>query len=200
MSQPQSVDEFKQRIDQFLEPIIEAKATLDSHDHIVAGLTEDRDAAAYRLQYQISTVVHEKVFTKEFLESKGYKQAVGRKAVKVDVEPADVPFESLGEYINTTFSLLENHKRALDNAVHDMEEEQAERDVHYRGYADAVYAALDSKLLSRAQLSAFGFPVPPKSATSPAQPEAEAHEDEQQGGVTQEAQQPGEDHQDHAEQ
>lgn len=168
MTHPQSVDEFKNRIDHYLDPVFRTKAQLDEFDEQVAQRTEESDRAFYELQRAISTVVKEKVFTKEFLAAKGYKQASGRQAVKVDVDEINVPFNEIGNYINTTFQNLQSLKEQVDTASNNVESMQETRDALYREYADAVHAAIDSKAVSRPQLTSFGFSIPSKSATSKA--------------------------------
>ena len=172
MTHVQSVDDFKNRIDHYLDPVFRTKAQLDEFDEQVAQRTEENDQASHELQKAISTVIKEKVFTKEFLAAKGYKQAAGRQAVKVDVEEVNVPFTEIGNYINNTFQNLQNLKEHVDSTSHNVEAMQETRSALYREYADAVHAAIDSKAVSRPQLTSFGFSIPAKSATTKAQEEA----------------------------
>lgn len=174
MTQPQSVDAFKDRLDHYLNPVFEAKTRLQAYDSQVEDATEIYDNAYHELQASISTVVKEKVFTKEFLASKGFKQTSGRQAVKVDVEERDVPFNEMGEYINSTFQTLQQLNARVEEARSEVDSMRSNRDVLYQQYADVVYDALDSKAVSRPQLTSFGVSVPPKSATSKARNESEA--------------------------
>lgn len=180
MAHVQSVDDFKNRIDHYLDPVFRAKAQLDEFDEQVAQKTEENDQASHELQKAISTVIKEKVFTKEFLASKGYKQAVGRQAVKVDVEEINVPFSEIGNYINNTFQNLQNLKEHVESTGHNVESLQDTRSALYREYADTVHAALESKAVSRPQLTSFGFSIPAKSATTKAQQENENHDAEEE--------------------
>lgn len=178
MTQPQSVDAFKDKLDRYLNPVFESKAQLQEFDSQVEEATDAYDNVAHDLQRAISTVVKEKVFTKEFLASKGFKQATGRQAVKVDVEEKNVPFNEMGDYINTTFQNLQQLGAKVEEASTRVESMQDTRDALYQKYADVVHAALESKAVSRPQLTSFGISVPPKSATTKAKNQTEERQAE----------------------
>lgn len=159
-----SITDFQNELEQALRPVQGANDALANYDALIRDENEKLDAARNAYQEAISVVLAEKVFTREFLEDKGYVKAAGKHSVAVaDVEVKHVSFDHLGEYINDVFSRLASLKDAYDKQEKAVESVESQRDEYYVNYARQIHTALDSGIVARSQLKVLGLTIPPKS-------------------------------------
>lgn len=173
-----SIEQFQERIAQTLGPVETAHQQLAEHDENVDYYVNDLDNKNYELQKAISVVVDEKVLTPQYLASQGYPLAVGRNKVKVDVEEKHVELSELGEYISNVFNTLANLKSQADAAREDLDRIKEAREPYYEDFALAVGDALDSDVVTRAQIKAFvGTALPSASVIKKYQDKASGVEE-----------------------
>lgn len=159
----QSISEFQHQIGEHLENIKHAHDRLVEHDNYVDRAVEELDTKTVALQTRLSEIVAERVITDTYLASLGYPIAKGRNRIKVDVEPREVPVEQLSAYLSEILSDLQTLSAAEKEHSAGVDSLKEERESLYRDFALVVSKALDSQVITRQQIEAFGIKLPTRA-------------------------------------